>query len=181
MGALGVGTVTHADDWPEFRGRGRLGVWTETGILDTFPEDGLNVLWRVPVGEGYAGPTVSGGLLFVTDFIRPRGLRGTERALALDEQTGKVVVSQEWEVDYRWIGYAYGPRTTPTVDASRVYIQGADGKLLCLDVKTGEILWQKDYLEKGRQTPFLQQRRRDCQDAVFLHGSWDRGAVRRSR
>ncbi len=32
--------VTYAEDWPEFRGRGRLGVWTETGIVDTFPKEG---------------------------------------------------------------------------------------------------------------------------------------------
>ena len=148
IGALSGGTVTYADDWPEFRGRGRLGLWTETGILDTFPEDGLKVHWRVPVGEGYAGPAVADGLVFVADFIRTRGLQGTERALALDEKTGTVVWSQEWEADYRGIGYAYGPRATPTVDADRVYVQGAAGKLLCLDVKTGEILWQKDYLEE---------------------------------
>ena len=24
----------YADDWPEWRGKGRLGIWTETGILD---------------------------------------------------------------------------------------------------------------------------------------------------
>ena len=26
-----------AADWPEWRGAGRLGVWTETGIVKTFP------------------------------------------------------------------------------------------------------------------------------------------------
>jgi len=35
-----------ADDWPEWRGRGSLGVWKETGILDAFPKEGLAVKWR---------------------------------------------------------------------------------------------------------------------------------------
>src|SRR5206468_2159552 len=26
-----------AEDWPEWRGKGRAGVWNETGIADTFP------------------------------------------------------------------------------------------------------------------------------------------------
>src|SRR5262245_982126 len=38
-----------ADDWPEIRGSGRLGVWNETGIVEKFPEKGLNVLWRTPL------------------------------------------------------------------------------------------------------------------------------------
>ena len=41
--------------------------------------------------------------------------------------------------------YAIGPRATPTVDDDRVYVVGASGSLLCLDVQTGEVLWQKDY------------------------------------
>ena len=37
---VGIAT-TQAEDWPEFRGRGRLGVWNETGIIEKFPETGL--------------------------------------------------------------------------------------------------------------------------------------------
>src|SRR5712692_9306281 len=50
-----------ADDWPEFRGAGRRGVWNETGILDRFSDGGLKVLWRAPVRAGYSGPVVAGG------------------------------------------------------------------------------------------------------------------------
>ena len=35
-----------ADDWPEFRGEGRAGVWNESGILEKFPTDGLKILWN---------------------------------------------------------------------------------------------------------------------------------------
>jgi len=41
--------VARADDWPEIRGKGRLGVWHESGILEKFPESGLKVLWRTPI------------------------------------------------------------------------------------------------------------------------------------
>ena len=37
-----------ADDWPEWRGKGRLGVWSETGIVERFPDAGLPVAWRTP-------------------------------------------------------------------------------------------------------------------------------------
>ena len=74
-----------ADDWPEFRGKGRLGVWHETGLLEEFPADGLEALWRTPIKAGFAGPAVADGRVFVTDFEATHGMRGTERALALDE------------------------------------------------------------------------------------------------
>ena len=83
--------------------------------------------------------------IFVADFTPSQGLRGTERALALDEQTGKILWTQEWPANYRGMSWPLGPRATPTVDGDRVYFAGADGKLFCLNVKNGDILWQKDY------------------------------------
>ena len=77
-----------ADDWPEWRGKGRLGVWLEDGILDTLPRDGLAVRWRTPIHAGYAGPAVAGGRVFVTDSRRIKANQAIERAVALDERTG---------------------------------------------------------------------------------------------
>lgn len=134
-----------SEDWPEWRGKGRSGVWTEDGILDSFPAEGLTPAWRTPVNAGFAGPSVSAGRVFVTDFKKSAGLKGTERALALDEKTGRILWTREWVADYRGIGYAYGPRATPTVDGDRVYVVGGSGILLCLNAGTGDLVWQKDY------------------------------------
>ena len=113
-------------DWPEWRGRGRLGVWTESGILDRFPAQGLQVVWRTPVHGGYAGPAVTGGRVFVADYAPTRGLRGVERILSLDAGTGRTLWSREWDTSY--IGmldtWAIGPAATPTVDDDRVYVLG---------------------------------------------------------
>ena len=130
-----------AEDWPEWRGRGRAGIWSESGILSTFPAAGLKINWRTPIRNGYSGPAVAQGRVFVTDFARQQGNRGIERALCLEERTGKILWTREWEADY--IGlmetYATGPRATPTVDQDRVYVLGSKGKLLCLSVKTGSV------------------------------------------
>src|SRR6476661_4168674 len=75
-----------ADDWPEWRGRGRVGVWRETGILERFPAPGLPVRWRFPVRGGYAGPAVAAGRVFVTDYSY-----GVERLLAIDEPAGSLL------------------------------------------------------------------------------------------
>ncbi len=143
-----------AEDWPEWRGKGRSGVWTESGIVDKFPEKGLTPVWRTPVHAGFAGPAVAAGRVFVTDFERLSGTKGKERALCLDENSGKIVWTREWDVDYRGISYDTGPRATPTVDGDRVYIVGASGKLLCLSSRAGDVIWQKDYAKDyGMQMP----------------------------
>ena len=139
-----------AEDWPEWRGAGRLGVWTETGILEEFPAGGLTATWRVPIGGGYAGPSVADGRVFVTDGRRadPRSTAAVERLLALDETTGEVLWTREWDTNYAGLQliYATGPRATPTVDGDRVYAVGAMGNLLALQVEDGSVLWQKDYV-----------------------------------
>ncbi len=165
--------VAFAEDWPEWRGKGRLGVVNETGLLEMFPESGLKVKWRTPIHSGYAGPSVAAGRVFVTDFEtikqaagtqldatmnmrRANGLQGRERIVALEEKSGKVLWTSAWDSDYTGImeSYALGPRITPTVDGDRVYVQGAMGRLRCLNVQTGALLWEKDYIRDfGLQIP----------------------------
>ena len=154
---LGTGLLLEpalAEDWPEWRGRGRAGVWNETGIRESFPAEGLPVAWRAPVRGGYSGPAVAGGRVYVTDFQRTRGMKGRERALALDERSGRLLWAREWEADYAGISYPVGPRATPTVDGDRVFVVGASGLLSCLDARTGEVIWRRDYVKDfGAEIP----------------------------
>ena len=138
-------STTSADDWPEFRGKGRLGVWNETGLLETFPSTGLKIRWRTPVKAGYAGPAIANGRVFVTDWEPTQGMRGIERAMALDEKTGRILWVQQWEANYAGIQWEVGPGATPTVDGDRVYVLGRTGVLSALRVDSGEILWRKNY------------------------------------
>ena len=151
--------TVHADDWPQWRGPSRLGVWTETGIVDRFPDAGLKVAWRVPIRPGFAGPVVAAGRVFVLDYQETRGTRtmdGAERLLCLDEETGELLWTQEWPATYRnlHVTFATGPRATPSVDADRVYVVGAAGMILCLETATGAVVWQVDtVVEYGTTVP----------------------------
>jgi outer membrane protein assembly factor BamB len=149
LSAAGTVAEVTADDWPEWRGKGRLGVWLETGIIERLPKEGLPVAWRTPIGAGYAGPAVSGGRVFVTDSRRVKANQAIERALALDERTGRALWTKEWETNYSGLQlvYAIGPRATPTVDDERVYVLGAMGNLFALDAASGRVIWEKDYVK----------------------------------
>ena len=140
-----IGIECRADDWPEWRGKGRKGVWSEGGIVERFSAGQLKAKWSTPIRAGYSGPSVARGRVFVTDFRSGPGTVGVERALALDEQTGEALWTSEWPADYAAIDYPLGPRATPTVDRERVYGLGAVGNLLCLDVETGRVVWSKDF------------------------------------
>ena len=140
--------AAYADDWPEYRGKGRRGVWTETGIVETLPADGLKVRWRTPVDAGWSSPVVSDGRVFLTDFTRADlSTDVVERAIGLDEETGRILWTRSWDADYRIVGATWeGPRVTPTVDGELVYFVGATGLLLALDVETGAERWTRDLL-----------------------------------
>src|SRR5262245_14503908 len=78
-----------ADDWPQWLGPQRDGVWREKGIVESFPKTGLPVRWRTPVGPGYSGPAVSEGKVFLLDRQPERDAEGKDVALADGSLPGK--------------------------------------------------------------------------------------------
>ena len=145
-----------ADDWPQWLGPQRDGIWRESGIIGEFPKGGRVVRWRTPIGGGYTGPAVAGGRVFVMDRQlaagtkdarsapgRP-GIPGTERVLCLDEADGRILWKHEYDCPYT-MAYAGGPRATPLVAGGKVYTLGGEGNLLCLDVSDGKVLWSHDF------------------------------------
>ena len=160
--------ISQAEDWSQWLGNQRDGIWRETNIIQSFPADGLTPVWRTGIGGGYTSPAVANGRVFVMDrikhdtelkkgkFLHPaqppqnanfvrRLLPGAERVLCLAEDTGRILWSQEYACPYRSVAiYAIGPRTTPTVDGNRVYTLGAEGDLFCLETETGQVVWHRN-------------------------------------
>lgn len=138
-------TPVHGDDWPQWRGVNRDGIWRETGVVDKFSGPELPIKWRVAIGAGYSGPTVAAGRVYVTDRLtKPKQI---ERIHCLDEQTGKTVWMHEYDCIYK-VGYPAGPRANVTIDSGRAYALGAMGHFFCYDAASGKILWQHDLNEE---------------------------------
>ncbi len=117
-----VGTVI-ADDWPQWRGPGRDGVWKETGIVSRFDSPQLAIRWRVPVSGGYSGPTVADNRVYLTDRLTKPLQK--ERIHCFDAMTGQNIWSREYECKYGKVGYPAGPRAAVTIGSSRAYALGA--------------------------------------------------------
>ena len=141
-------SLTHASDWPQYRGPNRDGRSSETGLLKSWPEAGPEVLWRVPLGSGYSGMAVVGGRVF-TMF----GLEGREYAAAFDVTSGQPIWRFDMGGNFR-NAQGDGPRATPTVEGGLVYVLGARSKLYALDVDSGEERWGLDLAEDlGAKVP----------------------------
>jgi outer membrane protein assembly factor BamB len=144
--ALLLPLTVRAGDWPQFRGPNRDSVWNETGILQTFPAEGLKVRWRAPVGAGHSSPIVAGGRVFVTDTVTEKP-KAWERVHSFDEKTGKPLWTYRDEVDCHPAfdpKNPSGPCPTPIAEGGRVFTLGATGHLLCLDAREGKMVWKKN-------------------------------------
>lgn len=151
-----------ADDWPQWLGPRRDGVWREDGLLTALPKAGPKVLWRKPIQPGYSGPAVAAGRVYTMDFVRkaadpaaPKGAgsAGTERVVCLDFRTGDPVWTHEYDTTYRKVDRPMGPRTTPAVEGDRIYTLGTMGDLRCLDAKTGTAVWTKSFAKDYAAAP----------------------------
>ncbi len=134
--------AVRADDWAQWRGPTRDGVWRETGLVKKFKKPQLDIQWRMPIGSGYCGPTVASGRVYVTDrVVEPKQI---ERVHCFDAQTGKVVWDYEYDCNYRGVSYDAGPRASVLIDDGRAYSLGAMGNFICFDAAKGDVLWKKD-------------------------------------
>jgi outer membrane protein assembly factor BamB len=136
---------TMAGDWPQWRGPNRDNVWNETGILQTFPAEGLKMRWRVPAGPGWSSPVVVRGRVYLTD-MRLEKPRAWERIQCFKESNGKLVWSRESELVYpEWAfipEHGGGPAATPIVEAGKVYWFGRSGQVGCRDARNGKVIWE---------------------------------------
>jgi outer membrane protein assembly factor BamB len=123
-------------DWPEYRGRGRLGIHPGPELTGDWKTRTPKFLWKWPIGGGHSSFAIAGKALYTMEQRR-----GDEAITCYDADTGK----QYWAFTYptRFDGGNgdKGPRSTPTVDDGQVFAVGATGKLHCLDARTGKLRW----------------------------------------
>ena len=135
-------------DWPGFLGPHRNGKSDETGLPESWPAEGPPLVWRKPIGTGYAAPAIAEGRLY--HFSRHAG---AARLVCLDAVAGDEAWRVEYPTDFAdMLGYNNGPRATPVVDSGRVYTFGAEGVLQCVGAEKGgpddgRLLWRVDVMK----------------------------------
>jgi outer membrane protein assembly factor BamB len=135
---LAPNAVTH--DWKSFLGPSHNSTSTETKLLRPWPPGGPQLVWEMKKGTGYSSPAIAGDRLVYLHRVGDQ-----ERVECLHPETG----AKYWEFSYPTqfedrYGYNNGPRASPVIDGDRVYTYGAEGKLHCLRLQSGQLVWKRD-------------------------------------
>ena len=141
---LALTTVTLAQDWPQFLGPNRTGVYAGAPLADTWGPEGPKIVWRKTIGAGFSGPVVVQGRLLI--FHR---IANQEIVDALDARTGAAQWRFAYPTAYRDdFGFDEGPRAVPVVADGVVYTFGAEGQLHAIDLAKGTRLWNVDTMQR---------------------------------
>ncbi len=128
------------DDWPQFLGPNRNGIYVGKDLAAQWPAEGPAIVWKRDVGQGFAGPVVSEGKLILFHRVADK-----DHVECLDAKTGQAIWSAEYPTEYQDdFGFDEGPRATPTIAGGHVYTFGAEGSLRCWDLATGKPIWAVD-------------------------------------
>ncbi len=133
-----------SNDWPQFLGPTRDGVYGGPALATAWPKEGPPVAWQKKIGQGFSGPAVALGKLILFHRLGDR-----ETIECLDAKTGTSIWKFDYPTSYQDdFGFDEGPRATPAIADGRVYTFGAEGALHCLDFATGKKLWNVNVKEQ---------------------------------
>lgn len=154
-------TQPSGSDWPQYRGPDQNSVSPEKGLLHEWPEGGPKVLWKAKISQGWGCPSVMGDdVVYAGTILATGGWEHSdmETVVCLDAESGK----ERWHYTYE-IGGHYqqtdvgwpqgGVRATPTITEKYVYSLGVLGRLVCLDRKTGKMVWEREFLKDFWPSP----------------------------
>jgi outer membrane protein assembly factor BamB len=128
-----------AGDWPQILGPNRNGLAVDERLADKWPDGKPQKAWEASVGSGFAGAAVSDNQLVL--FHREKA---NDKLTAFNAETGKPVWTTNFPSTFRpQIVDDDGPRAVPTIQDGAVYAYSAEGRLYCVDVKTGKKRWER--------------------------------------
>lgn len=130
--------------WPQLFGPHRDGTSHETGLVTEWSEQGPPEHWRLDVGTGYSAPVAFGDRMIV--FHR----QGDEEIVeCLEAETGESLWTFAYPTAYECrYEYSDGPYSTPIIEDDRVYAWGAEGRLHCLNLDDGSMVWARSLSEE---------------------------------
>ncbi|HNS70734.1 MAG: PQQ-like beta-propeller repeat protein [Verrucomicrobia bacterium] len=126
--------------WPQFRGPQRDAISAEAVSLERSWAPGQpRELWAIDVGEGYAGPVILNGRVYLMDYDRDQQ-QDALRCLSLAD--GREI----WRYSYPVrVKRNHGmSRTVPVVTDQLVVAIGPKCHVVALNSITGELLWGLD-------------------------------------
>ena len=135
-------------NWPRFRGADIDNISKdETPLAESWDTSGPPVVWQVTLGEGYAGPAVHNGRVYVLDYNEKRK---ADMLRCFSLKSGTELWRRWYRVEFkRNHGYS---RTIPAVTDDYLVTIGPRSHVMCLNPVNGNLLWTID-LEREYGVP----------------------------
>ena len=136
--------TTFAGDWSQWRGEQRDGFAQDEKPLNALTAKPKQ-MWQVPAGKGQGGLILSQGRLVMCHETVVGG-KPMETAAVIDTTTGKTLWQTPYSESWQYTNvYGPGPRTAPMIDGDLLFCQSATGVLACISLKSGKLIWSKQY------------------------------------
>jgi outer membrane protein assembly factor BamB len=136
-----VSAGSMVEEFSQWRGPRRNGVYPEKGLKNLWPENGPDMLWSFEgLGAGHGSVGLAKDKIFIL------GMPDTIGVLYAFDFKGKLI----WKKNYglEWHENYTGPRSTPTIVGERVYFESGQGTVFCYNANTGNRIWSVDLLKK---------------------------------
>ena len=135
-------------NWPRFRGEDFDNISKDqTPLVENWDTSGPPVVWQTVLGEGYAGPAVRNGRVYILDYNEKRK---ADMLRCFSLKSGKELWRKWYNVEFkRNHGYS---RTIPAITDKFILTIGPRSHVMCADPMDGKLLWSID-LEKEYGIP----------------------------
>lgn len=162
-----VSLSAEAANWPCFHGPMRNNIAADTGLMQTWPQDGPKLLWMASgIGHGYSSVSISAGRIYTAGMIDRQthvtamDMSGKRLWQRLNGQSWQASERQSWAVSYA------GSRGTPTVDGDTVYHLSEMGSMSAFDAETGRQRWHVDVIKVFN----AERPKYGLSESVLVHG-----------
>ncbi len=131
--------LSKAQETTFWRGLNATGIYTVDKLLPQWPAEGPQIIWTFDkLGQGFSSPAFANNKIYIN------GMVDGQAVLFVLDQNGKEL--QQFKYGKEFDTSFPGTRSTPTIAGDLAYLLTGNGKLTCLDLKSGNPVWGKDFL-----------------------------------
>ncbi|HZL10817.1 MAG TPA: PQQ-binding-like beta-propeller repeat protein [Prolixibacteraceae bacterium] len=142
---ISLSILSNAQEATRWRGVNSSGVYTVDKLLTQWPADGPQILWSFDhLGQGFTSPAFANNKIYIN------GMVDGQAVLFVFDQNGKEL--QQFNYGKEFDASYAGARSTPTIVGELAYLFTGNGKLTCLDLKSGKSVWAKDFVSQFNGT-----------------------------
>ncbi len=124
----------------QWRGTDRTGIYNETGLLKSWPENGPVLSWYYDgLGEGHSSVAIDSDKIYLTGMTDKTGY------IYVFDMNGKLLNKKEYGPE--WAESYNGTRGTVTINEGKIYLITGTAEIYCINQQTLDVVWKKSFLK----------------------------------